>query len=563
MHEKQHLTCVRITQWCVVITLLAAGVLVAQGKPEPPLEHGIIEIRATPEAETMLRIHNRDIAMLRATVGGFPPDIRARNIENRVNAILRDSTSPPSVISRAVAQGVAFYLGEHATFALVYEDLDTATGETMEQVSEEAKGRLSTVVRESFEARSKTLLAEDIVLTLAATAAFLLFLLVVHKIRVRFQYFVDRRRRTVMETELRPAALTRLLRGVFRVTILLAALGLELTVANLWLTFVLRRFPYTRPWGETLSRKMVSMLLQLGGTIARALPGLATVAIIMGVCYALTRLVNRLFYSIKSGDITLQLIHPEVAAPTRRLAVAGIWIFGFVLAYPNLPGSQTEAFKGVSVLLGLLVTLGSSGVFGQALCGILLMYSRAFKAGDYVRISGTEGVVVEVGALSTKIRTIKNEIVSIPNSVVVTTQSKNFSMLQRTTGIIVHTSVTIGYTAPWRQVEAMLLTAADRTANVRKAPAPFVLQTALGDYAVRYQLNAYIERAEERVPLLALLHRNIQDVFNEYGVQIMTPHYRRDPVEPQVVPKDRWFEPPAKDRESAVPDTIVGAVAGR
>jgi len=144
---------------------------------------------------------------------------------------------------------------------------------------------------------------------------------------------------------------------------------------------------------------------------------------------------------------------------------------------------------------------------------------------------------------------------------VVTTQAKNFSMLQRTTGLIVHTSVTIGYTSPWRQVEAMLLNAAERTAGVKKDPTPFVLQTGLGDYAVQYELNAYIERAEERVPLLALLHRNIQDVFNEYGVQIMTPHYRRDPEQPQFVPKERWFDAPARDRESHVPDTIAGAVA--
>jgi small-conductance mechanosensitive channel len=559
MDEKVHSAFVRITHWCVVLSLLAAGLLWAQPKAEP----AAIEIKATPEIERTLRIHNRDIVMLRATVGGFPPDIRASNIVSRVNQILRDSASPPAVASKAIPEGVAFFLGEHIIFALTYEDLDTVTGETMEEVSEESKSRLIVAVRESFEARSMTWLAENMVFTVSATAAFFVFLLVVHKMRVRFQHFVDRRRRIVMESGLPPAALSRIARRVFRVLILLAALGVELAVANLWLTFVLRRFPYTRPWGETLTRRMFSMLLQFGSVVARALPGLAVVTVIIVGCYALTRVVNKFFYSIKSGDITLQLIHPEVAAPTRRLAVAGIWIFGLVLAYPNLPGSQTEAFKGVSVLLGLLITLGSSGVFGQALCGILLMYSRAFKAGDYVRINGTEGVVVEVGALSTKIRTIKNEVVNIPNSLVVTIQSKNFSMLQRTTGLIVHTSVTIGYTAPWRQVEGMLLTAAERTSNIRKTPAPFVLQTTLGDYAVRYQLNVYIELAEERVPTLALLHRNIQDVFNEYGVQIMTPHYRRDPAEPQVVPKDRWFEAPAKDRESMVPDTIAGAVAGR
>ncbi|HWC16791.1 MAG TPA: mechanosensitive ion channel domain-containing protein, partial [Terriglobales bacterium] len=489
----------------------------------------VIDVKATPELETMLRIHNRDITMLRANVGGFSPEIRANNIVNRIDQILRASTGPPPVVSKVIPQGVAFYLGEHITLVLVHEDLDSETGETMDQISADIQRRLDVAVRESFEARNMRWLAESAIVAGAATAAFLVFLWIVHKTRVRFQHFVERRRRLIKESGLRPSGVPRPIRSIFRVAIFLAAVGLEVAVANFWLTFVLRRFPYTRPWGETLSSKLLFLLWHAGGAAARALPGLATVAIIMVACYGLTRLINKLFYAIKSGDITLQLIHPEVAAPTRRLVVAAIWIFGLVLAYPNLPGSQTEAFKGVSVFLGLLVTLGSSGVFGQALCGILLMYSRAFKAGDYIRIDQTEGVVDGIGALSTKIRTIKNEIVSIPNSVVVTTQAKNFSMLQRTTGLIVYTSVTIGYTSPWRQVEAMLLTAAERTPGVRKDPAPFVLQINLGDYAAHYELNAYIERAEERVPLLALLHRNIQDVFNEYGVQIMTPHYRRDP----------------------------------
>ena len=146
-------------------------------------------------------------------------------------------------------------------------------------------------------------------------------------------------------------------------------------------------------------------------------------------------------------------------------------------------------------------------------------------------------------------------MVNIPNSVVVSTQAKNFSRLQETTGIIVHTKVTIGYAAPWRQVEAMLIMAAEKTPGLTLDPPPFVLQLALGDYAVSYQVNAFLERAEDRVTTLALLHRRIQDVFNEHGVQIKTPHYRGDPVEPQVAPKHRWFEAPAQPHEEPAAGT--------
>lgn len=562
MNQTPRLCLLPKVRWCAALLLLLMRIAVAQDVAKLSPEHPSIEIKGTPELETMLRIHNRDIVRLRATVGGFVPVMRAKDIGMRVNEILKKSATPPSVTIKPISQGVAFYLGENVAFALVYEDLDTTSGETIQQVSEEAERRLKVAIKESFEARSMAGLVESIVFASGATAGFLVFLLIMHKMRVAFQGFVDHRRRFAMEAGERLTALTRITRSAYRTFILLSVVGLELGVANLWLTFVLQRFPYTRPWGETFSRKALLLLLQVGSAIARALPGLTMVAIIMAACYVSTRAINKVFSSIKSGEITLQLIHPEVAAPTRRLVAAGIWIFGLVLAYPNLPGSQTDAFKGISVLLGLLVTLGSSGVFGQALCGILLMYSRAFKAGDYVSIDATEGVVIEVGALSTKIRTIKNEVVNIPNSVVVTTQTKNYSKLQKTTGVIVHTEVTIGYTAPWRQVEAMLLLAAEHTEGIRQSPAPFVLQTALGDYAVQYQLNAYLDRAEEKVPMLALLHRRIQDVFNEYGVQIMTPHYRRDPVEPQVVPRVHWFDPPANDQESAVPNTTMNAVAG-
>jgi len=526
------------------LVLLASGAG-AQSKGNAPDPLAAIEIKATPEIEATLRIQNREITKLRATVGGFVPEQRAKNIVARVDQILNRFVSVPRVSRRDIPHGAAFYLDDHFIFGLTLQDIDLSTGETMSDAADSAERQLNLAIQESFEARNLPRLLKNLLWAALATAGFLAFLFVMQWIRHRLSRVLERKR-------LVQALFTRVVRSAFRATLGLAILIIELGIANLWITFVLRLFPYTRPWGESLSRKLLSMLLTIGSAISKALPDLLVVALIALICYGVTRLTNKFFAAIKSGDISFSGIHPEVVPPTRRIVVAVIWTFALIIAYPYLPGSKTDAFKGVSVFLGLLVTLGSSGIFGQAMSGILLMYSCAFRTGDYIRIGGIEGVVVELGTLSTKIRTIKNEVVSIPNSVVVSKEAKNFSRLQGADGVILHTSVTIGYTSPWRQVEALLIIAAGRTLGVKQDPAPFVLQCALGDYAVKYQINAYLERPEERIPTLALLHRNIQDIFNEHAVQIMTPHYRSDPAEPQVVAKDRWFEPPARYTDSAI-----------
>jgi small-conductance mechanosensitive channel len=162
-----------------------------------------------------------------------------------------------------------------------------------------------------------------------------------------------------------------------------------------------------------------------------------------------------------------------------------------------------------------------------------------------VRIGDTEGTVLELGALSTKVRTVKNEEVTIPNAVVVGASTMNFTRLHDAHGMILYTSVTIGYDAPWRQVHAMLLAAVERTPGLRREPAPFVSQRALADFYVEYQVNAYIEEPTERVRVLSALHANIQDLFNEHGVQIMSPHFESQPDQTIVVPKDKWYTPPA------------------
>jgi small-conductance mechanosensitive channel len=215
-------------------------------------------------------------------------------------------------------------------------------------------------------------------------------------------------------------------------------------------------------------------------------------------------------------------------------------MFALVSAYPYLPGAETEAFKGVSVFVGLMISLGSSGLINQIMSGLTLTYSRALRRGDFVRVGNVEGTVTYMGTLSTKIETPRREEVTIPNSVLVGQEVTNFTRNSEK-GVFVTTELTIGYDAPWRKVESLLLKAAAATAGVRTDPAPFVLQKSLEDFYVRYALMVSLADPSKRAPTLDDLHANIQDAFNAEGVQIMSPNYEADPGEKKIVPKDQWY----------------------
>jgi small-conductance mechanosensitive channel len=222
-----------------------------------------------------------------------------------------------------------------------------------------------------------------------------------------------------------------------------------------------------------------------------------------------------------------------------------LWLLAIVVAYPYLPGSESDAFKGVSVFLGLMISLGSSGIMNQAMSGLMLTYSRAFRVGDFVKIGDVEGTVEQLGVLSLKIKSPRREAITIPNALVVATATTNYSRFAQVEGVQVSTSVTIGYDTPWRQVEALLLLAASRTPGVRKEPPPVVRRSALLDFYVQYTLLVCLEQPHLRAPTLDALHAQILDAFNEFGVQITSPNYEADPGERKVVPKEQWFAAPA------------------
>jgi small-conductance mechanosensitive channel len=341
------------------------------------------------------------------------------------------------------------------------------------------------------------------------------------------------------------AGLWPLLHAAERVMVGLTAWGFSLVAVYLWLTFVLHQFPYTKPWGSRLGLWLVGLLRELGMGAVYALPGLFAVLVIFLATRFVVRLLDALFRGIEQGTVNFRGFQPDTAAATRRVTTVLVWIFALTIAYQYIPGSESDAFKAIGVFTGLMISLGSAGLVNQVMSGLVMVYARALRPGELVRAGEVVGMVSEVSLLSTKVVTPKREEVTIPNAVLAGTMITNYSRLADRDGAIISTAVTIGYDAPWRQVHALLLLAAERTPGVRREPRPYVLQRALSDFYAEYEVRAHIDHAANRFQVLSDLHAQIQDAFNEFGVQIMVPAFESQPEQPVMVPKSQWHAPPA------------------
>lgn len=517
---------------------------------------------ATPSPDTaVLRVGTRTVTVFRGSLGAADPGERAAGAGRRLDNALADGDD--SVTIRPVAEGLLVSVGGHAVFTVTVQDADTLTGRTLAAAAATAADQLREAVRETRESRDLRLLLLELGLALLATvAAFFAW---------RLLRAGRRQLRDLLEARMRAARPAIAVRGftlvqprqlllAARVLVTALAWVVGLVLAYLYLVFVLSRFPWSRPWGQALGRFLLSTLGRLGLGALHAVPNLVTVVLIFLAARFLAGVVRSLFEAVERHRLVIPGLHPETAHPTRRIAIALLWLFAVIVAYPYLPGSGSEAFKGVSVFTGLLLTLGSAGLVGQAMSGLVLMYSRSFKVGDYIQAGGVQGTVTELGLLSTRLRTPKNEYVTLPNSVVVSGAVTDYSTA-RGTGhdepLLIHSSVTIGYDVPWRRVHELLVTAAQHTDGVRPEPAPFVLQRALDDSYVEYQVNAPIERGRAaELPLLySRLHAAIQDTFWAAGVEIMSPSYYavRDGNTSTVPPEHRPKRPPGAFRVDVQP----------
>lgn len=525
--------------WLMLLMPSASGAATAATAPAAPAA-----TPATTQDEALLKVFNREVFVFRSAALGMQPAERVQRALERIEQRL-DRPGPHSVALKPNPLGVIVQIDDAVVFFITEQDVDVLRQETELMAAERAAAALQEAIAASRESRELRAVLRALGISLGATAVTAGLLWGSRRARqaivgwlVRISQ-VHANRLKVSGVELiRRDRLAWVARGV--VTALHALLALLLLYT--WVGLVLAQFPYTRVWGTHLRNYLVDLVAGVGSSVVGAVPGLLTATVIFFLTRFFAGLLDGFFDRASRSPQRPAWLEPDVVGPTRRIAKGVLWLFALAMAYPYLPGAHTEAFKGLSVLIGLMLSIGSSNLVGHAGSGLILTYSRVYRRGEYVRIADHEGTVTDLGVFATRLRTGLGEEVTLSNSLVLGAVTKNYSRAVKGPGFVVDTTVTIGYDTPWRQVHTMLVEAAARTPGVLTDPAPQVFQTALSDFYPEYRLvcQAIPSEPRPRAVVLSLLHAHIQDVFNEQGVQIMSPHYLGDPAQPKLVPPAPW-----------------------
>jgi small-conductance mechanosensitive channel len=508
-------------------------------------------VASAPAAEpAIFTVLSREVVVLRAPFLGVSPRERVAASTRRLREMVRRGVRGDVALSE-LPQGTMITVDGSHLLVITPGDLADPLTDTTTSVAQRAAQTLTLIATETRQARNLKFMltaAGQAAAALAVTLLLLWGLLRARRAVLRRMIEVAERKTERLSAHgrfwLKSVNAARVVGWLVSMSLIL----IVLLVSYQAVAFILGRFPFTRPWSEQLSRFFLDLVTGLATSIAAAIPNLVVALAIFAVARVLIGAGDRVLGAVQQGQVNLSWMGPDSARPTRQLFAFATWMFALAMAYPYLPGSHSEAFKGISVLVGLMISLGGTSVVSHAGSGLILMYTGAYRRGDYVRIGEHEGTIIEIGTFTTRMRTGLGEEIVLPNAVVIGATTKNYSRAAPGSLFVLDTTVTIGYDTPWRQVEAMLTEAAGRTPGVIKTPAPRVFQTALADFYVEYRLVTLASPVEPRprAEMLSELHRNVQDVFNEYGVQIMSPHYMLDPAGAKIVPKADWYPAPAQ-----------------
>jgi small-conductance mechanosensitive channel len=511
------------------LSLAAPAALANQSQPatEPHAASAPQDPEAAPEATPIL-VGGEPVIWITAPAGPYTTQFRAERISARLREIVRDrAIANPSVTVTEAEGSSELRVGSRLLMVVTprdARDLGTARAALAQQYARQ----LETAIRAERLRYAPATLLRSGMFGLLATLVLSLAVWLIQRLTRTIRRAIARRRERlaaaprVQHADIVPAdRLGHVIEGGIRAT----RVVLLVLAVDLYLTYVLGLFPWTRAVSMKLVDYVVTPLRAAAAAFVGYLPNLLFVVVIAALIYAAVRLVGVFFKLIRYRRIVFASFPAEWADPTNKIVRVLLIAFGVVVAFPYLPASDSPAFTGVSVFMGVLISLASSSALSNMMAGIVLTYTNAFRLGDRVRVGDTFGDIVETSLLATHIRTIKNEDVTLPNSVVLSSSVINYSRAANTLGLILHTTVTIGYDTPWRKVHDLLVGAALSTPGVQTEPPPFVWQTALNDFYVTYEINAYTNSVREMVDIYAALHARIQDAFYAAGVEIMSPHY--------------------------------------
>lgn len=517
----------RLKQWLkrwmllVLTTVLLVVSIPAVAQDSAPINNSI---DGTP-----VMLAGEKLFVIQAQVGSFSAAERAQAVTQRIEAFANNGAIPVEALKvEDQDYSTSITAGDKLLFTITEADAKAA-GKAQSQLAREYTRHLQTVIQQYRQERSSKSILLGALYTVLVTIALLILLTLLSRAFTRLLS----RRAASSETRL-PALriqnfeilsatqvvslVTRLLKWV--------RLAFGLGLLAVYFTLVLSLFPWTKRLGATIVGHLLWTLNGFWTAFLSYLPNLFIIAFIAVITYYILRFTR--FLSGQLGrDQAFPWFYPEWTEPTHKLATVLIIALAAVIIFPYLPGSKSPAFQGVSLFLGLLISLGSSSAISNIVAGVILIYTRAFKAGDRIKVGDAIGDVLEKTLLVTQLRTIKNVVITIPNSTVLNSQVVNYSALAATeTPLILHTTVTLGYDVPWRKVHETLIVSAHATQHILQNPSPFILQTSLDDFYVSYELNAYTHQPATMAKIYSELHQNIQDKCNEAGIEILSPHYR-------------------------------------
>ena len=474
--------------------------------------------------------------------GGYTPLQRAEMIDAAIMQLGKRFTLHPDSVYIESSDIVTDLMYGNKVIASFTDQDGLWEGRSREQLATDKRKIVVQKLKELKEEHSLWQLGKRILyFVLVLAGQYLLFWLtgwLFRKLKVRIKKLKDTRLKPIsiqnyelLDTQ-RQVNLLIFLSNLLRYVIML--LQLLITVPLLFAIF-----PQTKGLAYQIFSYIWNPIKNILVGIVDYIPNLFAILIICFAVKYLVRLVHYLSREVEAGRLKFGGFYPDWAMPTYHIIRFLLYAFMIAMIYPYLPGAKNGVFQGISVFVGLIISLGSSTVIGNVIAGLVITYMRPFKLGDRIQLNDTTGNVIEKTPLVTRIKTPKNEVVTIPNSFIMSSHTVNYSASAREYGLIIHSEVTIGYDVPWRQVHQLLIEAALNTPGVIDDPRPFVLETSLSDWYPVYQINAYIREADKLAQIYSDLHQNIQDRFNEAGIEIMSPHYMamRDGNE-STIPKD-------------------------
>ena len=474
--------------------------------------------------------------------GGYTPLQRAEMIDAAIMQLGKRFTLHPDSVYIESSDIVTDLMYGNKVIASFTDQDGLWEGRSREQLATDKRKIVVQKLKELKEEHSLWQLGKRILyFVLVLAGQYLLFWLtgwLFRKLKVRIQKLKDTRLKPIsiqnyelLDTQ-RQVNLLIFLSNLLRYVIML--LQLLITVPLLFAIF-----PQTKGLAYQIFSYIWNPIKNILVGIVDYIPNLFAILIIWFAVKYLVRLGHYLSREVEAGRLKFGGFYPDWAMPTYHIIRFLLYAFMIAMIYPYLPGAKNGVFQGISVFVGLIISLGSSTVIGNVIAGLVITYMRPFKLGDRIQLNDTTGNVIEKTPLVTRIKTPKNEVVTIPNSFIMSSHTVNYSASAREYGLIIHSEVTIGYDVPWRQVHQLLIEAALNTPGVIDDPRPFVLETSLSDWYPVYQINAYIREADKLAQIYSDLHQNIQDRFNEAGIEIMSPHYMamRDGNE-STIPKD-------------------------